>query len=551
MHITYSALRRVAFFCLMLPCLIFLCGFLRPFIGIPVAVLVILAYLCALRSQEKGVQGVFIAKKHLLILFLLAGVWCCFAGIGNLFYQSADWSARNAVFRDLITYDWPVIYTNKNAALVYYIGYWLPSALVGKAVLGICGSVQTAFFVGNLALLLWSSICVTLVFLLLCTLLRARGVKQLYFLVIFFVLFGGLDILGTLCNHWFMDKPIPDHLEWWAFLYQFSSNTTALFWVFNQAVLAWIATLCFLQERNARNYGFLLICALGTTPLSCVGLALYMLGLLAVQLWHAAQNARVKEFFLDVLTPQNLIPAFTLLPIYFLYYKTNLAMGLTKTPELAWYHVLMLSLGALLVVTAVVRLLFAAKRGIRVRFELLLAILPLLVIAGGVLLTDLISPLYFSFLLLECGIYLILILFDHSRDPLLYLTLLVCMLCPLIRVGTSADFSMRASLPAITVLAVLCLQTLLAHGARILKKERSLARVCVCLLAVALLLGAVTPLWEFGRGILAVIREGELALVSDAYYSFGNILGGAVGRTDKNFIATRYAEAFFFKYLAG
>ena len=40
------------------------------------------------------------------------------------------------------------------------------------------------------------------------------------------------------------------HIEWWARFYQFSSFTTQLFWVFNQAVPAWIATLLVLSTKR-------------------------------------------------------------------------------------------------------------------------------------------------------------------------------------------------------------------------------------------------------------------------------------------------------------
>lgn len=49
-------------------------------------------------------------------------------GIGGHYYQSPDWDWRNAIFHDLIYKKWPVIYSEYDKALVYYIGYWLPSA---------------------------------------------------------------------------------------------------------------------------------------------------------------------------------------------------------------------------------------------------------------------------------------------------------------------------------------------------------------------------------------------------------------------------------------
>ena len=60
------------------------------------------------------------------------------------------------------------------------------------------------------------------------------------------IFFSGLDIIGCFIQEWnFQSFASILHLEWWLEGFQFSSNTTCLFWVYNQAVPAWIATLLF------------------------------------------------------------------------------------------------------------------------------------------------------------------------------------------------------------------------------------------------------------------------------------------------------------------
>ena len=68
--------------------------------------------------------------RYLVIFAIVAVIWSFLGGQGNLYYQSPDWGCRNAIYRDIIYREWPVVYPDYNKALVYYIGYWLPAASV-------------------------------------------------------------------------------------------------------------------------------------------------------------------------------------------------------------------------------------------------------------------------------------------------------------------------------------------------------------------------------------------------------------------------------------
>lgn len=550
MQITYTAVRRIALVCLMLPCLIFFLGFLRPAVGIPAALMLLIAAFFAMRPREGENGAITLAGWQLPLLFCLGALWCFLAGIGNFYYQSEDWAARNALLRDLIRFEWPVIYANKNSALVYYVGYWLPAALVGKSAFLLGATGEVAFGVGNVALFCWSALCVFTVFLLLLLALRATGTRKILAAVAIFILFSGLDILGTLCNAAFMGHPIPSHIEWWAFFFQFSSNTTALFWVFNQAVPSFLATLTLMQERTARSFAFLLLCTLASSPFASVGLGIYMLGIAAVQLWQALKKGEGKRFSCTLFTPQNCL-SLLLIPIFLLYYKTNLAFSMTRPLVFELKHTLLAVGGALLVAIALLALRLLRRRGVRVPFLPCYFLCLLLFLLLAPLISTKARPIYYSFLLLECGVYFLLLFLDCRRDPLYCLTLPILLLSPLVVLGTSADFAMRASLPAITVLSVLCIRVLFANAAHLLKKGRSLRRVLAFLLVIALALGALTPIFEVARGVSAVCREGKLALVNDSYYTLSKIFPNGIGSTEKNFIGYDYANTFFFKYLAG
>lgn len=61
--------------------------------------------------------------------------------MGGLSPQSADWSKHNAVLRDLIEKEWPVLYHNEDESslLTYYLGQYLVPALSGKVICFLCG----------------------------------------------------------------------------------------------------------------------------------------------------------------------------------------------------------------------------------------------------------------------------------------------------------------------------------------------------------------------------------------------------------------------------
>lgn len=556
MTVSYSGLKRVAFFCLMLPTVFFAVGFLKWYIGIPVAALVAVAYAFTIRDsvaeeclESDGENRITLPTGALIATGVLAVVWCYLSGIGNLYYQSDDWSARNAVFRDLISHDWPVVYEIKDSALVYYIGFWLPPAALGKLVLAATGELETAFLVGNMALWVYSSFSLALAVLATAVFVRADSPRRIALLFAVAVLFSGLDIVGSLFNRIVRGTEIGNHIEWWS-PYQISSLATCLGWVFNQAVPSWLATACFICERRMRSYAFILVLSAASSPFACVGLGIYMAGVGAASLVRAVKGGRTGELLREVFTVQNIILALAVLPIYLLYYTTNLAVSQSQgTIDLNRRADLLTVIFLVGAFCFFIGLFFRGKAKNRGRRELLIIVaLNACLIVAAVFNRE-INLYYLSAVFLEGGIYLALIWRQNRREPLFYLTLLVLLICPLIRVGTSVDFCMRASIPAVFVLMALCVRFLLAkkEGS---ENERIVGRALGFALAVLLAVGAVTPYKEFKRGFDTVIEEGKLILVNDTVGSFDQIFDGDRTGLDRNFIATDYKSTVFFKYFA-
>lgn len=139
-----------------------------------------------------------------------------------------------------------------------------------------------------------------------------------------------MDILGALYSSRLPDLLAYDamHLEWWTNDFQFSSLTTCLFWVFNQTVGAWLATVCFLQEKDCRNYLLLGTACLMCGPFPFVGLVIFMV-VRGIVLLAQRQKGVLQSAF----SPANVLVLVVVLSITASYFLANNAFGYSVLAE--------------------------------------------------------------------------------------------------------------------------------------------------------------------------------------------------------------------------
>ena len=405
----------------------------------------------------------------------IIAVWVYYSGIGKFVFQVPDHSVRNSIFNIMVESRWPVINHEilqgsplgkqgaSAAGLVYYIGFWLPSALVGK-VLGLRA--------GYYAQAVWAVLGIVLVYYLICVLLKRVAVWPLFI----FVFFSGLDILGI-----FLTAQDPAtfeckwHLEWWGTPYQYSSMTTQLFWVFNQSIPAWVCTMMAYMQKNNRNIVFILACSMLCSTFPFVGLLLLALFFCLSRKYdemEAVRTAGTREkirvyiscIIKDTCTLQNVAGGGLIGITSFLYLTCNYSgayiMGENiKGPE----------------------------------FDNSLAKLIL-------------------FLIVEIGVYVALIYKYNKENKMFYFIVLCLSIIPPVKVGYSTDFCMRASIPALLLLTVLVIKTLAESW------EKRDYRVFAGLILV-LVLGSATPALEFRRTFgetFRRIKEGEIVYEEDS-----------------------------------
>ena len=488
------------------PTILFFGGFLKLYYSIPGIILILVAYYFASKEKNEDTEGdsfAIISPKFLIIIAVIVFFWCYLGGQGGLFYQSNDWPWRNATFYDLIFKSWPVKYESANAALVYYIGHWLPAAVIGKIYFFITGNLNWAWRIAKLALWLWTALGIYIVILLLSIKFKIKTKKPLIITLVIFILFSGLDIIGAIWNNSLQECLSVDvlHLEWWANGFQFSSITTCLFWVFNQAIIPWVATACYLNEKRMSNYMFIGISCLCCGPFPFIGLALNMIGVGLLKLIRSFKYKKIVLWIKEILSIQNVIFLVIVFPVFLIYYMSNSAIGETPTSN---------ETNVTLIDTIV---------------------------------KNFSDPKYLMFILLEFGLYILIIWKDHKKDIKFYSAIFILLMVSQINVGVSNDFEMRASIPSIFILMTMCIQFVLVRVTHF-RIQKIYDKVLLASLILALTIGAMTPVVEVYRGFYHVVTERTLMLQQHSIVSFDN------GEVAINFMTSDYKNKLFFKYLA-
>ena len=435
-------------------------------------------------------DGWEISSCNLCIIAFIAAIWCFMAGIGYFYYQSFDYHFRNAVFRDLINYEWPIFYNRANTPMVYYMAFWLIPATITKFFSLFIGSKSILFIIGNVILFFYSVIGVTLVLLMLLRALNISNGKKLYIAILMFIFFSGLDIIGSKFFQ-ITEQPFEYHLDWWATFIQYSSITTGMFWVFNQFIPIAMITLLIYNEKNIKNFGFLIALSLFFSPYPTAGIGIF---LVCYAIYEYIKTKEKTSFIFDnIFSIQNIIGVFWLLPLIVLYFITN-SEGMDGFRYIFSY-------------TTPTRLII--------------------------------------FLLLEFAIYALIIFSYNKKNIFFYIALTSLIFIPFLRLDQQNNFCMRASIPAIIIMAICVIDFIINN------KDIYLIRKYI--LAILLIVGSCTPIMEFYRGIHYTSSAGKINLVADEIYTLNQaFVRMPVFGWDANhqYTAKNYRDDFFWSFLA-
>lgn len=126
--------RSVSIACLLyllLPCLLFLAGWVQPWVAWPVGLGLVAAVLWVAREcPARPLRWSGAGALRVALLLLLGALWVLTTGPWGLVAQSGDATVRNAIYAALVRDAWPL--TVVGEPFVYYLGFWLPPALAAK-----------------------------------------------------------------------------------------------------------------------------------------------------------------------------------------------------------------------------------------------------------------------------------------------------------------------------------------------------------------------------------------------------------------------------------
>ncbi len=489
--IKYKYIDTLSLLFLEIPFFLFLYYWTNLYIGSIVGILIFILHFYQWKKASNESLQIKISFIVLILSFSL--IWVFWSGIGGYFFQSSDHGARNAIYYDLLNFKWPVIYEN-GRYLNYYFGYWLVPAFITKVLKDLF--LIDLWMLGEFILYIYT---VIYIYIIILQVIRRNIItkKNINIALICLIFFSGLDICGLLTklilkgefhfinemiNWWNSNESIFNHIEWWANHWQYSSNTTQLFWVFNQALPAWLSTLVILNRDDLKQDLYIGVLTLFLAPFPACGLILISIGKILIN------KNNFKKQIISVISKENFISILLFIFIS-IFYLGNSRIEIGNQEKL-----------------------FSIIKFYNLELK------------------DYI--LLFLHLLFEVILFFPII--KNSKYKIQgYVCLTYLLILPFINFRGSYDFQMRSSIPELFFIMLILIDQLINF-----KKH---SKETKSLILIIIILGAITPLVEFTRGIKYAHLYGKISNPDTSIKSFYKI-------ADKNFVGKNFKNSEFYKY---
>jgi len=496
---------------LAIPLFMFFLGYLRLTVGIPLALIFagILLYSVSdclndpdgkkLSRQEHDLQ---IPVSYLVGFAVTALVLSFVSGAGEYIYTLQDHAFRRAILRDLIDYEWPVIYnysTQTNPEVVeifgiasgerafsYYFIYWMPAALAGK---------MFGFEFGNFILFLWNALGIFLAFIAASAVIKRCSIAVPFM----FIFFSGLDVIPNVI-HMFTGYSGWRWFEGWVPVMSYVSNFREIASVYNQMIPCFLVVALLLLSHNSRSMGFTAGILFCYSPWAVFGIIPMVLAFLTGKKLRAEKMSRNIS---NTLSPVNISSALLLLIVFGSYYLSNSAA--VGDRGFAWEY-------------------FAD---------------PLSFVAA-----------YLAFVAVEVLPFVIMLYKREKDNCVFYAAGATLLLIPLYSITNMNDFSMRGSMPALFFFCIL-LSGFVAEimDAKNTPKDRKGWLKAGSVMFVVILMTVPTMMNLFI--IFGSAISGQKSDKEDIG-SFGNINTASYAEVvQEQFFAEGYENSFFYRYFAG
>ena len=495
---------------LTIPLFMFFLGYLKLQVSIPLTLIFAGIVLYCVSDCMNGPDGnknwgsdkdLKIPLSYLIGFAVTALAVSFVSGAGEYIYTLQDHEYRRAILRDLINYDWPVIYnynTQTNPEVIkifgmasgqrafsYYFIYWMPAALAGKAF---------GFNVGNFVLYLWNSIGIFL-----CLLSTSAVIKKVTAWVPFiFVFFSGLDIIPNLVYE------LTHYSDWrWfeGFVTSMSyvSNFRELASVFNQMVPCFLVVAILLMSNNTRSMGLTAGILFCYSPWAVFGI----LPMVAAFLFGKNLRAsKISKTLYNTFSPANIASAVLILTIFGSYYMTN--SGAVGYKGFAWEY-------------------FSNP--------------------GWFILA------YIVFILIEVIPFALILYKREKNNPVFIAAFATLLILPFYRVSEMNDFTMRGSMPALFFFCILLcgvVPEVMDQKNTPTTKKGWLKSAAIMLTVILMTFPTLLNLFVIFGSMLQGDKGNE-----ENIGSLGNIRQAEYAKViQEQFFAEGYEGSFFYRYFA-
>lgn len=391
---------RLGYFYLTFPFILFTSLWLNPVAAVLCSLIVLVSFVFAIRLLEAE-QFIRISRKTVFWTVVVMALLVFYSGVGSYTYQNDDHLYRNAIFRDLVLKDWPVLYkiegfeghpfNGKTTMMSYYIGFFLPAALFGKLF---------GFEAGRLFLYLWTVLGTLLVLFQTAKYMNRFSFKVL---LVFFA-WGTLFFIGVLIKYPIERFGEEGYYLWAGIRLYANSNIGSLYWIFNQALTGWLIMLLIFNKVNRKNMFFLYSLCLFLSPFCFAGFFPFILYFI---LTDFKKSSDLKELILKYVSFQNIVGALIVLLVSYLYLSNN-ASGRSFR--------------------------FYPFEGLKV---------------------------FVAFMTLSWGVIAVILFPKFYKEPLYWVCIAVLIPLPFFQQGPGVDFPARISMPAYFVLMLLAMRLVL------------------------------------------------------------------------------------------
>ena len=469
---------------LYLPIFLFLFGWTKLWISIPIAMISSVGIYFGMQKIDYDTSKEFVIKKvDILLFFVLFMLLCIFCGGGDLFPQDYDWSKHHAIIRDLVMFRWPVKYDG-DVMLTYYLGQYIVPAFIGK----VCGK---SMLIAIWAQTVWNALGLLIVFCFICQKIKADNIWKkigVFFIIVFW---GGATGFGSKVYQKMGNAATLMAYKWIDFsrvLVHFASNFDALRGAFQHLIVPWICCGMFLMNvKRVEIYVLLALPLFFSSTFGFVYFALLLIGCVVIERVREKNSTVIKRVF----SKSNLF----LLPqavIFLIYYAGNVFGDKPQT--------------------------------------------------GGFRIINMLEhwQFYIVFIAVEFMGYVVFLFWYKKKDMLYYLVVVQLLIILFISMGLFNDLCSRGSIPARFILMVWCIEQLYEKK---WKYVWNWLIICIMLLAG---INAYREMKEVYT-LASYGGLGNKDLIMDDFISLNGKAGNIEIRVDEayNYYTLNYSESLF------